>query len=303
MWSLLLKRFWLIFAVVVVIAAVIALRVTHLDVLLMKAWTLNRQPMPETALDLGRYRADIQSVAIEGLEEELSALTYNADRDSLFAVSNDPPQIIELSLEGNLLRRIAIKDIGDPEGLEYLGENWYAIGEERSRQVFLTLLAEDAGALDAATMQSTRLEMGGNGNKGLEGLAWDAEDRRLFAVKEREPLRLMAINGFGRQVAADGQPVTVEELHVPDGGLFMRDLSSLTYIQETGHLLLLSDESHMLVEYDRELRPVSLMGLWPGMSGLHRRVPQAEGVAIDSQGRIYIVSEPNLFYRFVPDSR
>ncbi len=296
-----MKRFWLVCAVVVVIAAVTTLRVTHLDVLLKKAWTLNRQPMPEMALELGRYRADIQSMAIEGLEEELSALTYNADRDSLFAVTNDPPQLVELSLEGKLLRRISIVGMGDLEGLEYLGDNWFAIAEERSRQIFLTVLAEDAVALDAARMPSTRLDMGDNGNKGLEGLAWDAERRRLFAVKERDPLRLLVVTGFGPQKAEE--PLAVEELHVPDEGLFMRDLSSLTYVQASGHLLLLSDQSNMLVEYDRDLRAISLMGLWPGMSGLHRRIPQAEGVAVDGQGRLFIVSEPNLFYRFVPKPR
>ena len=56
----------------------------------------------------------------------------------------------------------------------------------------------------------------------------------------------------------------------------------------------------MMVEYDEEGHPRSLLGLWRGMGGLQQTVPQAEGLAIDRQRRLYMVSEPNLFYRFVP---
>lgn len=139
------------------------------------------------------------------------------------------------------------------------------------------------------------------GNKGFEGLSWDARRQRLLVVKEREPLRVLAVEGFVDADAQRAMRISITEVKpAASPRLFMSDLSSLTLHDPTGHMLLLSDESHMVVEYDAHGRPLSLLGLWRGMSGLRATVPQAEGLAVDDRQRIYIVSEPNLFYRFVP---
>ena len=63
---------------------------------------------------------------------------------------------------------------------------------------------------------------------------------------------------------------------------------------------MLSDESRLLLEVDRDGRPISSLSLLAGQHGLERSVPQAEGVALDDRGVLYLISEPNLFYRFVP---
>lgn len=78
----------------------------------------------------------------------------------------------------------------------------------------------------------------------------------------------------------------------------MRDLSSLTYHESTGNLLLLSDESALVAEYAPNREPVSVMPMWKGWHGLKATVPQAEGLAVGDDGTIYVLSEPNLFYRF-----
>ena len=83
---------------------------------------------------------------------------------------------------------------------------------------------------------------------------------------------------------------------VASGHLFLRDISSLTYDARTGHALVLSDESRLLLEVDEQGEPVSFISLSGGMNGLTRGIAQAEGVTMDAAGNIYIVSEPNLFY-------
>ena len=83
-----------------------------------------------------------------------------------------------------------------------------------------------------------------------------------------------------------------------DAGMFVRDLSSLQYDERSGHLLALSDESRLIIELDVDGRPLSTMSISGGRQGLQKTVPQAEGIAMDDDGTLYLVSEPNLFYVF-----
>ena len=77
-----------------------------------------------------------------------------------------------------------------------------------------------------------------------------------------------------------------------------RNLSALAVDPRTGHLLALSDQSKLLLELDSAGKPVSSLSLFAGRHGLSRNVPQAEGVASDNAGNLYLISEPNLFYVF-----
>ena len=52
------------------------------------------------------------------------------------------------------------------------------------------------------------------------------------------------------------------------------------------------------MEINTEGRTVDRLYLTAGWSGLSEDIPQAEGIALDDAGDLYIVSEPNLFYRF-----
>jgi uncharacterized protein YjiK len=52
------------------------------------------------------------------------------------------------------------------------------------------------------------------------------------------------------------------------------------------------------VEYRYDGTPVSILPMWAGLHGLSAFVPQAEGVALGNDGALYVISEPNLFYRF-----
>ncbi|WP_193073551.1 SdiA-regulated domain-containing protein [Pseudomonas sp. FME51] len=295
-----MRRLLLAIILLLLVAGYSLLHVTHLDTLLWQSWKLNRQSMPEQALDLGRYRVDIEALAIPELADDLSALTYNEDSDTLFGVLNGNPLIVELSLDGQLLRHIQVKGVEDMEGLTHIAGNRYVIAEERKRRLLEIEIPDDAVELDVTDAPSLTVSLDEEqNNKGLEGLSWDAQRQRLMVVKERDPMQAFIVTGFVGQPEGASISIQLEPSLQPDN-LFMNDLSSLSADNHTGHLLLLSDESHMVVEYSADGEPLSLLGLWRGMSGLSRTVPQAEGLTIDSQRRIYVVSEPNLFYRFTP---
>jgi len=54
----------------------------------------------------------------------------------------------------------------------------------------------------------------------------------------------------------------------------------------------------LLLELDLAGKPVSFMTLLRGFNGLGKTIPRAEGVTMDEAGTLYMMSEPNLFYRF-----
>ncbi len=81
-------------------------------------------------------------------------------------------------------------------------------------------------------------------------------------------------------------------------GDYMTDLAALTVDPRSGHILVMSQESHLLVELNEQYQPLSFITLLRGLNGLDHYIPQAEGVALDAAGNLYMVSEHNLFYVF-----
>lgn len=235
------------------------------------------------------YRAVLQGKPLQGLDE-VSGLTYSATSDTLFTVTGNHPQLIELSLDGQVLRRIDLHGFANPEGVEMLSGGRLAIIDERQRSLTTFKLDDLARNLDADDYPTFDLGFAGAGNKGFEGIAWDSRNERVLLGKERGPLGLFSMPFPGE----DGAAGTLQPLS--SGHLFLRDISSLTYDARTGHSLVLSDESRLLLEVDAQGEPVSFISLSRGMNGLRGGIEQAEGVTMDGQGNIYIVGEPNLFY-------
>lgn len=260
----------------------------------IKAWW---QPA-EQSIGLDRYRVVVEAQPVEGLDDDISALTYDPDRKTLFTVTNARSELIELSLEGLILRRIPLTGFGDPEAVEYVGPNSYVITDERQQRLIRVRLEDDTMFLDAGDAEQLSLGIGLNGNKGFEGLAYDSAGKRLFVAKERDPMLIYEVHGFPHDNPEKPYAVHVVQDRKRDSRLFVRDLSSLQFDERSGHLLALSDESRLMLELDVEGRPLSTLSLRKGFHGLQATVPQAEGIAMDEAGTIYLVSEPNLFYVF-----
>lgn len=260
----------------------------------LKTWW---QPA-EQSIGLDRYRVVIEARPVDGLNEDISALTFDPDRNSLFTVTNKNPELIELSLEGRILRRVPLTGFGDPEAVEYVGRDSYVITDEREQRLIRVRLTENTPFLDAKDAEQLTLGIGLNGNKGFEGLAYDQKGKRLFVAKERDPMLIYEVHGFPHDSPDQPYAVHVVQDQKRDSRLFVRDLSSLQFDERSGHLLALSDESQLVLELDVTGRPLASLSLRKGFQGLSQSVPQAEGIAMDDAGTLYLVSEPNLFYVF-----
>ena len=256
------------------------------------------QPTDPAAINLGQYRAVLQGKKIDGLEDDVSALTYDPLRKSLFTVTNQKSELVELSLDGRVLRRIGLVGFGDAEAVEFIGPNTYVITDERQQRLIKVTIDDTTRELNAGQAEQLTLGINQSGNKGFEGLAYDSAGKRLFVAKERDPMLIYEVRGFPHDNPQ--QPYATHVVSNPrrDARLFVRDLSSLQFDERSGHLLALSDESKLLLELNLDGRPISTLSLKKGRHGLEKSVPQAEGVAMDEDGTVYVVSEPNLFYVF-----
>lgn len=239
------------------------------------------------------YRAVLQGKPLAGLEnDEASDLAYNPVTGTLFTVTGKKAMLVEISREGEVLRRIPLNGFANLEGVAVLENGNVAVTDERRRTLSIFTLDPLTRELDVHDADEFDLGFADSGNKGFEGIAWDPAQGRLLLGKEREPTAMFSLASDGsRSLAGELQPL-------PSYGLGMRNLSALSVDPRTGHVLALSAQSNLLLELDEAGEPVSFISLLGGFNGLESRIPRAEGVAMDEAGDIYMVSEPNLFYVF-----
>jgi len=292
-----LRPRWLLLALLIALVVLGVLTVLfHWDDR-ARLWLQEQDSSAQTRAEsiwLPGYEAVIQAKPLKGGIEgqETSDLTYNPVTRTLFTVTGKKPLLAELSLSGDVLRVIPLLGMTNPEGVAVLENGNVAVTDERKNS--LTIFHVDPQTRELSTEKLSSFDLGPRGkkNKGIEGIAWDPRQHRLLLGQERDPLALFSL-------ASDGSSTLNGALQtLPSEQLMMRNVSALSIDPRTGHTLVLSAESHLLLELDEKGEPVSFISLLGGLNGLHERIPRAEGVAIDEQGTIYMVSEPDLFYVF-----
>ncbi|KAB5620379.1 SdiA-regulated domain-containing protein [Pseudomonas putida] len=238
------------------------------------------------------YLVDIDAKPLPGMDDdEASDLSFNPQTRTLFAVMGKNPFLVELTLDGDVLRKIPLVGWENPEGLAVLENGLIAIVDERNHDLTLVKVDASTSTLNHDDFPSYDLGKSVKSNKGFEAIAWDPMRQRLIIGEERPP-RLFTWSTDGRG------PLKGDKQLLPSDELDLRNLSALAVDPRTGHLLVLSADSNMLLELDEKGEQVSFMTLLGAFNGLGGRVPRAEGVTMDDQGNLYMVSEPALFYRF-----
>lgn len=260
---------------------------------------------PNTKLSkfhLADYTASVNAKPLPGLDDA-SGLTYHTPSNTLFTVLNQEPKIVQLSTDGEILNTIEVTGVKDMEGITHVHGNQFIIVEESKNRLILVDLDKNQKTIDVSKQPQLTLSIDlTDRNKNFEGISWDESNNRILVVKEKNPKQLLEIKGFvNANGNAQNQNVSIQDLtHIYPFLHSMRDLASITFHDETGHLVLLSEESKLIKEYNRDGQAASAMLLWKGFHGLSKAVPQAEGIAIGPDKKIYIISEPNLLYVFSP---
>jgi len=263
---------------------------------LQSAW--HAETHQARSLWLPEYQVRVEAKPVATVGNNLSGLTFDEQRNQLWAVVNNPEELIALDLNGEFIARYPLKGFIDVEAVTYLGDNLLAVAEERSQSIVILPVPTRPGELVREDYAAVSLSMGQSDNAGFEGLGYDRAGDRLFVVKEHSPRKLYEIQGI--KASFNGQlnlNVIDREAWIEDKDM-ASDLASVHYDERTGHLVLLSDEAKMMLELDSGGELVSFRSLWSGFAGLDNSVPQAEGMTFDDRGDLYLVSEPNLFYAF-----
>ncbi len=282
---------WLLLAGIVSYGVAIAMHWDDRGLL----WVLERFETPaerQESVWLPDYRAVIDAKVLPGMEkDEASDLAYNPQTKTLFSVMGKNPFLVELNLQGDVLRKMPLVGWSNPEGVTVMENGLLGIVDERDH--LLTIVKVDANTRGLNISDFPKYDLGPSQdqNKAFEAVAWDPRKQQLLLGEERPPA-LFTWNSDGSQtLKGDKQKLESDELD-------LRNLSALSIDPRTGHTLVLSADSHMLLELDETGEQVSFMTLLGGFNGLKDTIPRAEGVAMDELGNLYMVSEPNLFYRF-----
>ncbi|QIB50005.1 SdiA-regulated domain-containing protein [Pseudomonas sp. OIL-1] len=294
------KALLTIVAIAVIAVTVFLIRHFHWDDRLYYLYSTRNhaEAWQDKSVWLDNYEAVIQARPVSGVSDNLSGLTFDSERQQLWAVINGPNELIGLSLEGEVLSRHPLHGFDDVEGVVHLGDGQLAVVEERRQTLVVMPVPESSGVLERKDFAQLRVELYPEDNNEYEGLAYDPANDRLYIAKERDPMRLYQINDFTNDLS-QRLPHDLQNVTRPLGrNLFLNDFSGLAFAEATDHLLVLSDESKLLIELGTTGQVISYMSLSGGFSALESGIPQAEGVTLDDQGKLYIVSEPNLFYRF-----
>ncbi|MGH8331620.1 MAG: SdiA-regulated domain-containing protein [Pseudomonas fluorescens] len=258
-------------------------------------WVLERFESPaerQESIWLPDYRAVIDAKVLPGMEkDEASDLAYDPQSKTLFSVMGNKPFLVELTLQGDVLRKMPLVGWSNPEGVTVMGNGLLAIVDEREHMLSIVKVDADTRELNIANFPKYDLGPSKDQNKAFEAIVWDPRNQQMLLGEERPPALFTWKSNDGQTLTGDKQKLTSDELDI-------RNLSALAIDPRTGHTLVLSADSHLLLELDEKGEQVSFMTLLGGFNGLKKTIPRAEGVTMDEAGTLYLVSEPNLFYRF-----
>ena len=192
---------------------------------------------------------------------EPSGLAINTDGTILYTVSDQTAKVYKLSLTGNVLQTFSYVG-GDLEGVSLFTGNKLLLAEERTKEIV------EFDMVTSATVRHSINYQNNSENSGIEGVAFNQNDRTIFILNEKNPGKLIRLrNDFS----------IIEEYSLD----FASDYSGIYHDPNLNLLWIVSDQN-------KTLNKCTLSG---GLIERYSiRITQAEGVAI-TDTKIYIISD------------
>jgi uncharacterized protein YjiK len=242
------------------------------------------------------------------LAQEASAVTYDWDTGSLFVVGDGGTSVVQVDKTGALIDSMTLAqgsspqgtEFYDTEGIAYVGGGKFVLTEERGRQANLFTYVPGA-TLTRGDVKTVKLGTTID-NIGIEGITTDPQSGGFVAVKETQPEGIFQTGiDFDAGTATNGSPTTESSTDLFDPALAglpdfsdafsLSNLSTLTG-PDASHLLVLSQEGGRIVNVDRSGHVSSALTI-VGDADNPLSVPEQshEGLAMDDDGHLYVVSE------------
>lgn len=242
-----------------------------------------------SAFDLLAYQHTSSFALPEPGATEASAVAYNWDNGNLFVLGDEGDAIVEVTRTGAVVSQMTLTGFDDTEGLTYIGGGQFVIVEERLQDVYR--LSYSAGGTADRSSLATSSVGPTVGNIGLEGASYERSSGDYFFVKEKTPQA-----AYQATIDFTVANVTPTSLFSPALGVsdlsdlfVLSNIAGLTGSGDEGNLLILSQESGMLLEVSRTGAILSSLSI-AGLSG------NAEGITMDDEGVIYVCDEgPNVY--------
>jgi uncharacterized protein YjiK len=247
---------------------------------------------PQETIDLNNYsltrKHRLPDVAAA------SAVTYNADTDTLFMIGDLATAIVQINkTTAEKIDSMSLKlgDFFDTEGLSYVSNGQFVVIEERVRQV--NLFKYQAGtSLTRADVKSVKLGVD-VGNIGIEGISYDPLKSGYVLIKEKDPQGIFETTlDFNAGTASNGAPNRVDSVNLFDPALIgvvgLNDLSALSNVlpstaPDYSHLIVLSSQSGLISKMDRTGKTYSTLDI---STNAHN-----EGITFDKQYNMYVCNE------------
>lgn len=238
--------------------------------------------------DISKIKQEKQYTYIKEIKNNLSGITYNKNTDTLFAITNSPRDIYELDKNGKVLREIKLNGFEDTEDLTYVKDNLFAILDEENNAFYIIKIDNNTKKISIKdSMIKFELDVKNFKNLGYEGISYNEKEDIFYIVNEKIPKKIVSVKGL-----ITSRNIKIEMLDkIIDSNYYLSDFSGIYFDDNSNDLYLLSDESAILAHTTKEGKFRSYLDLDK------KYIPQAEGVTIDKEGNVFIVSEPNIFLK------